>query len=161
MRCIREILRYRNRTAIIIMPVRHLSEDIKPHIVITSPVGHTSQGSSFWTECAIFPCDLEHVAFKLSPQKRGCLLGMGTCGGGGGGGGGRESGGSTADTARKRPYRKDRGPPPEQWMEAVSPRHCVATSALRNCCFNCGAGQSHKDNVRCTTLLRNNPKRKN
>ena len=37
------------------------------------------------------------------------------CVGGGGGGGGRENGGSTADTARKRPYRKDRGPPPEQW----------------------------------------------
>ena len=33
-------------------------------------------------------------------------------------------------------------------VKAVSPRHCaVATSAaLRNCCFNCRAGQSHKDN---------------
>ena len=35
-------------------------------------------------------------------------------------------------------------------VKAVSPRHCPATSALHNCCFNCRAGQSHKDNVRCT-----------
>ena len=32
--------------------------------------------------------------------------------------------------------------------KAVSPRHCVATTVLRNCC----AGQSHKDNVRCTAV---------
>ena len=37
-------------------------------------------------------------------------------------------------------------------VKAVSPRHCAATSALRNCCFNCRAGQSHKDNVRCTAV---------
>ena len=37
-------------------------------------------------------------------------------------------------------------------VKAVSPRHCVATCALRNCCFNCRAGQSHKDNVRCTAV---------
>ena len=37
-------------------------------------------------------------------------------------------------------------------VKAVSPRHCAATSALRNCCFNCRAGQSHKDNVRCTAI---------
>ena len=37
-------------------------------------------------------------------------------------------------------------------VKAVSPRHCPATSALRNCCFNCRAGQSHKDNVRCTAV---------
>ena len=35
-------------------------------------------------------------------------------------------------------------------VKAVSPRHCPATSALRNRCFNCRAGQSHKDNARCT-----------
>ena len=28
-------------------------------------------------------------------------------------------------------------------VKAVSPRHCPATCALRNCCFNCCAGQSH------------------
>ena len=37
-------------------------------------------------------------------------------------------------------------------VKAVSPRHCSATSVLRYCCFNCRAGQSHKDNVRCTVV---------
>ena len=37
-------------------------------------------------------------------------------------------------------------------VKAVSPRHSAATSALRSCCFNCRAGQSHKDNVRCTAV---------
>ena len=37
-------------------------------------------------------------------------------------------------------------------VKAVSPRHCPATSALRNCCFNCRAGQSHKDYVRCIAV---------
>ena len=37
-------------------------------------------------------------------------------------------------------------------VKAVSSRHCAATSALRNCCFNCRAGQNHKDNVRCTAV---------
>ena len=37
-------------------------------------------------------------------------------------------------------------------VKAVSLRHCPATCALRNCCFNCRAGQSHKDNVRCTAV---------
>ena len=37
-------------------------------------------------------------------------------------------------------------------IKAVSPRHCPATCALRSCCFNCCAGQSHKDNVRCTAV---------
>ena len=38
-------------------------------------------------------------------------------------------------------------------VKAVSgPRHCPATSALRNCCFNCRARQCHKDNVRCTAV---------
>ena len=35
-------------------------------------------------------------------------------------------------------------------VKAVSPRHCVATSVLRSCCFNCRAEQSYKDNVRST-----------
>ena len=35
-----------------------------------------------------------------------------------------------------------------QW----GPCHCVATSASRNCCFNCCAEQSHKDNVRSTAV---------
>ena len=37
-------------------------------------------------------------------------------------------------------------------VKAVSPRHCAATSAPRNCRFNCGAGQSHKASVRCTAV---------
>ena len=35
---------------------------------------------------------------------------------------------------------------------AVSPHHCTATNALRNCCFNYLAGQSHKDSVHCTAV---------
>jgi len=82
--------------------------------------------------------------FALRPQKRGCLLGTGT-----GGKGTRE-------------WRLDRGYRPKKTGEtvdrrqnngsvkAVSPRHCPTTSALRNCCFNCRAGQSH--NVRCTAV---------
>ena len=37
-------------------------------------------------------------------------------------------------------------------VKAVSPRHCPATCALRSCSFNCCAGQSHQDNVRCTAV---------
>ena len=37
-------------------------------------------------------------------------------------------------------------------VKGVSPCHCIATSALRNCCFNCHAGQSHKANVYCTAV---------
>ena len=36
-------------------------------------------------------------------------------------------------------------------VKAVSLRHCAATSAPRNCCFNC-KDQSHKDIVRCTAV---------
>ena len=36
-----------------------------------------------------------------------------------------------------------------QW----GPRHCeLATSVLRNCCFNCCAKHSHKDSVRSTAV---------
>ena len=76
------------------------------------------------------------VHFALRPQKRDGLLGTGT--GGVGGGGTKES-------------RHDRGYRPKKTGEtvdrrqnngsvkAVSPRHCPATSAPRNCCFNCRA----------------------
>ena len=33
-------------------------------------------------------------------------------------------------------------------VKAVSPRHCAATSAPRDCCFTAVFGQSHKDNGR-------------
>ena len=51
---------------------------------------------------------------------------------------GQKSEGSTADTARKRPERPWTA---ARTMEvlAVSPRHCPATCALRNCCFKCCA----------------------
>ena len=76
--------------------------------------------------------------------------------GGGGGAGGRWK--------REREWRLDRGNRPKKTGEtvdrsqnngsvkAVSPRHYAATSAPRNCCFNCRAGQSHKDSVCCTAV---------
>ena len=42
-------------------------------------------------------------------------------------------------------------------VKAVSPRHCPATSALRNCCFNCRAGQSQ---VQCCTAVEEEPEAK-
>ena len=67
-------------------------------------------------------------------------------------GGGRESEGSTADTARKRPERPWTADRTMELLRRCPPRHCAATTAPRNCCFNCRAGQSHKDNVRCTAV---------
>ena len=64
---------------------------------------------------------------------------------------GGESEGSTADTVRKTGETVDRCQNNGS-VKAVSPRHCAATSALRNCCFNCRAGQSYEDNVRCTAV---------
>ena len=40
----------------------------------------------------------------------------------------------------------------DQNVMAVSLRHCTATSVLCNCCLNCCAGQSHKDNVHSTAV---------
>ena len=65
---------------------------------------------------------------------------------------GRQSEGSTAETARRRPER--------QWtaarsVKAVSPRHCPATCALRNCCFNCCAWTVTKT-ISVALLLTNN-----
>ena len=63
----------------------------------------------------------------------------------GGGGGNR-----VRRNRRRQPGRpRCREPPPElQNVMAVSPRHCSATSVLRNCCPNCCTEQSHRDNVR-------------
>ena len=45
------------------------------------------------------------------------------------------------------------GPPPEQQnVKAVSVQHCAATTAPRNCCPNCYAEQSHKDNIHSSTV---------
>ena len=61
--------------------------------------------------------------------------------------------GTTADTCPKKTGETVDRPQNNGNVKAVSPRHCPATSALRNCCFNCRAyGQSHKDNVRCTAV---------
>ena len=70
------------------------------------------------------------------------------CVGGGGEGGGRGGGGGRDERLMARP----RIPPKKTGetldrqnngsVKAVSPRHCAATTALRNCCFNCRAGQS-------------------
>ena len=71
----------------------------------------------------------DHVA--LRPQKRGCLFA-----------------GETVDR------RQDNGS-----VKAVSPRHCAATCALRNCSFNCRASRVTKT-MSVALLLKNNPKRK-
>ena len=43
--------------------------------------------------------------------------------------------------------------------QTVSSRHCIASSVPRNCCFNCCAEQSQKDNVR-STAVEKQPKQK-
>ena len=73
-------------------------------------------------------CTCFHVA--LRPRGRDGLLGTGT-----------EWEGDERMKARPRKTfdcRQDNGS-----IKAVSPRHCPATCALRNCCFSCCAGQSH------------------
>ena len=67
------------------------------------------------------------------------LIREGVGGGGGGGGGGQDSEGSTVDTARKRSETVDCHRNNGR-VKAVSPRHCAATSAQHNYCFNCRAG---------------------
>ena len=74
---------------------------------------------------------LAHIA--LRPQKRGCLLGIGT-----GGKGMREwrldHGNCLKKTGETVDCCQNNGS-----VKAVSPRHCTATSAPHNCCFNCCA----------------------
>ena len=71
-------------------------------------------------------------------------------GGGGGVEGEREKGRQWIPPEKER---RDRGPRQNNGsVEAVFTRHCAATCALRHCCFNCRAGQSRKDNVRCTAV---------
>ena len=68
------------------------------------------------------------------------------------GGRGRESEGSTANTARKRPKRPWTAARTIEVLRPCPLAIDAATCALRNCCFNCRAGQSHEDNVRCTAV---------
>ena len=84
---------------------------------------------------------------SLSPRKRDGLLGTGT-----------EWEGD--DRLKARPRKPPEKRPERPWtaarrMEVL--RRCPlaivqGTCALRNCCFNGCAGQSHKDNVRCTAV---------
>ena len=68
--------------------------------------------------------------------------------GGGGGGGDDERVKARPRIPPEKDRRQNNGS-----VKAVSLRHCrAATSAPRNCCFNCRGGQSHKDNVRCTAV---------
>ena len=54
--------------------------------------------------------------------------------------------------------RRQPGRPRLPWTAAtmlrqlVSVRHCAVTTAPRNCCPNCYAEQSHKDNVRSSAV---------
>ena len=70
---------------------------------------------------------------KVAYQGRGHVVG-------GGGGGERVKARPRAQT-RKTEEAVDRHQNNGS-VKAVSPRGCVATSVLRNCCFNCCAGQS-------------------
>ena len=85
------------------------------------------------------------LGFAVRPQKRGSLLGTG----GGGGGGAAKSEGSTRTPTRKTEEAVDRRQN-NQNVKAVSPRRCGATSILGNCCLDCCAEQSHKENDRST-----------
>ena len=71
------------------------------------------------------------------------------------------SGGEGAERVKARPRippkkdRRDRAVDHHQnngSVKAVSPHHCPASSALRSSCFNCRAGQNHKDHVRCPAV---------
>ena len=89
--------------------------------------------------CLVPPSYLVWFSVALRPQRRVGLLGTGT----------------EWEGERESELRLDRGNRPKKTGEtvdrrqnngsvkAVSPRHCPATCALRNCSFNCCAGQSH------------------
>ena len=91
--------------------------------------------------------DLDHVA--LRPQKRGCLLGTGT----GGWGVGRGRDGERVKARPRIPLEKR---PERPWTATRTVevlRRCPLAIAQRLVhCFNCRAGQSHKDNVLCTAV---------
>ena len=88
-------------------------------------------------------CVIERVHFAFKSTEARWLIRDGDRGAGRGVGGTKE-------------WRLDRGSRPKKTGETVdrrqnngsvkevSPRHCAATSALRNCCFNCRAGQSQR-----------------
>ena len=66
-------------------------------------------------------------------------------------------GGQKSETSKQAPTRKtkaavDRSQNNKMFRQLVSVRHCAATTAPRNCCRNCYAEQSHKDNVRSSAV---------
>ena len=73
----------------------------------------------------------------LRPRRRDDLLGTGTEWEGGQGDW-LDRGNRPKKTGETVDRRQNNGS-----VKAVSPRHCPATCALRNCSFNCCAGQSH------------------
>ena len=73
----------------------------------------------------------------LRPRRRDDLLGTGTEWEGGQGDW-LDHGNRPKKTGETVDRRQNNGS-----VKAVSPRHCPATCALRNCSFNCCAGQSH------------------
>ena len=66
------------------------------------------------------------------------LIRDGDWGWGGGGGGGERVKARPRAPTRKTEEAVDRRQNSGS-VKAVSPRHCAATSVLRNCCFNCCA----------------------
>ena len=86
--------------------------------------------SSTFTQ--LLSCDLKKK--KLRPQRRGCLLGAG-------GGGGERVKARPRTPTRKTEEAVDRHQNNQNVM-VVSARHCVATSVLRNYCFNYCAEKS-------------------
>ena len=100
----------------------HMEEDLDSILSVLTSSGKfpVKMGSILWTD-----------HFALSPQKQGGLLGAGT-------------GGEGDERVKARPQilpKKDRRDRRQNngSVKAVSPRHCPATSAPRNCCFNCCA----------------------
>ena len=79
-------------------------------------------------------------------------------GGRGGGGGTKERRLDSRNRPKKTRETVDRRQN-NRSVKAMSPCHCTATSALRNCCFNCRAGAVTRT-MSVALLLRNNLKRK-
>ena len=80
-----------------------------------------------------------------------CLIGRGGGRGGGWGGGGGGVKARPRTPTRKTEEAVDRRQNNNN-VKAVSPRHCEATSVLRNCYLSRCAERSHKDNVRSTAV---------
>ena len=70
---------------------------------------------------------------------------------------GDKGGRGKSEDSRQAPARKtkaavDRRQKNRMLIKAESTRHCAVTTVQRNCCPNCYAEQSHKDNVRSSAV---------